>query len=77
MAILLSCGLCGVKAVNGFLSRNLWGHLESNPHSSLHACPVCLEKHPHDWEARLRAANPAALDGSPRKRDPYGRSWTL
>jgi hypothetical protein len=72
MPVFLSCGLCGVRAVDGMLSRFSWGHVQSNPHGILQACPVCREKHA-DWEQRLIDA--AAGKEAPKVADPYGRNW--
>lgn len=76
MPVLLSCGLCQVKAVDGILSRSSWGHVPTNPHGELHACPVCLEKYPNEWKERLLEANPEAAAGTApaKKKDPWGRS---
>lgn len=58
----LFCGLCGRQQADGILSRGHWGHLELGGGNALRACPTCKEEHSSDWEARLRAANPGALD---------------
>jgi hypothetical protein len=75
---MLDCGLCGVKAVNGILSRNSWGHVALNPRAELHACPMCMEKYPNEWQSRLTATMPAGVEAEHTvKRDRYGRNWTL
>lgn len=81
MPVRLTCGLCGVMVVNGLLARTTWGHLELNPHGTAHACPMCIERHPDDWQERLTDAvqGTAAATTGPGagSKDPYGRIWSL
>jgi hypothetical protein len=59
----LYCGLCGRQQADGILSRGYWGHLEVTSTHVLRACPTCKEQHA-DWEVRLRATQPGALDSA-------------
>jgi hypothetical protein len=61
--LFLRCGLCGRQQADGLLSRGYWGHLEAGNGSALRACPTCKEQHA-DWEVRLRATQPGALDSA-------------
>ena len=69
----LTCGLCGRKQADGFLSRSYWGHLEVNPHGTLRVCPMCKEANP-DWEALLLASvNSSGSEAPTRGQD---TSWS-
>lgn len=72
MPVFLNCGLCGRKAVDGFLSRYSWEHVELNPHGTLQACPGCVERDP-DWREKLISAGNGAAEGP---RAPYHTTWS-
>lgn len=73
MPVFLHCCLCERYAVDGFLSRYAWGHVELNPHGALQICPVCKEEHT-DWEQRALETTGSAAPGS--QPDPYGGAWS-
>jgi hypothetical protein len=75
----LTCGLCGAITVNGIVARTTWGELELNPHGTAHACPMCLERYPNDWQSMLREAAAGTMERSAAagRGDPYGRNWSL
>lgn len=68
MPAFLHCCLCGLHAVDGFLSRYAWGYVESNPHGTLQVCPECLERHHDDWEDKAIAAAGASGESQEARR---------